>query len=743
MTKMRDSMPIVFAGLAAVFLLMIIFQWGGQGTLFQPNGAAGTLGLVNGYPITQKEYNKILNQVTAQMEQQNKITELSQKQQATAQSRAWDQAISQAIMNQSIARMGITVTNQEIRDVLFYNPAPEIKKQFTDSLGHFHQDAYIQALRDPRNDSIVRGLEAQTRDQIRNMKWQQMMAGTVRVTDTEAFIRYMTDSAKAMVQVIKLMAPQPTPQMEAQVSPADIQAYYNTHKWFYQQPALRRFQFVGFPLVPDARDTALTLETAASLKARLAEAPLATIDTVAKNLALDYTDLPYQPAHIVTMRELNGDTSLLSAKPGDAAVAKINGMITAVRVMQVFDTGRTLFHVRHITIGYPMGAMAPSQQEKDSALAVAQHVLQLADSGGNFVELARLYSADPRTALRGGDLGWVDTGMFPPPFRKPIAQAAASLSPNAATSPNTRHRGRGRHSRAAAKPSLVTTSKTGVVTVGPLESPRGYDLIQVLGTSRKAWAVVGVPLPVKPSHQSLEIKSQSATIFRTQAKKNGFDKAATTGGYHVITNAPPVSRQGTPIFSSNQFVDWCFEASKGDVSPTFKLVGINAIIVAQLTDIIPAGPKPLPEVRQQIAELLAERQAVAALLPKTQQIRAALGTSGDLSTVANTMNDPSLAPITVLMGPAESVNGLPTGEYVVNNWAYSAQPGTISPPLKGQHGYYIAKVVGRNIPSEKDFERVKTTIVREITQEKEQRLLTDWIQNEKQNAKIVDYRFKH
>ena len=43
MTKMRDSMPVVFAGLAAIFLLMIIFEWGGQGMIFSGHGDAETL----------------------------------------------------------------------------------------------------------------------------------------------------------------------------------------------------------------------------------------------------------------------------------------------------------------------------------------------------------------------------------------------------------------------------------------------------------------------------------------------------------------------------------------------------------------------------------------------------------------------------------------------------------------------------------------------------------------------------
>jgi len=706
MTKMRDSMPVVFAVLAGIFLLMIIFQWGGQGMLFQSKGEAGTLGLVNGNPITQKDYNAILENVTAKMKAKNKTSELSESDEANAEEQAWDQAVQQAITNQSIAKMGITVTDQEIRDVLFNNPNPEIKKQFTDSLGQFHADQYIKALRDPRNDSIVRGLEAQTRDQIRNMKWQQMMAGTVRVTDTEAFIRYMTDSAKAMVQVIKIMAPQPTPQMDAQVPPHEIQSYYDTHSWLYKQAEQRNFQFVGFPLTPNARDTALELETAATLKARLAETPLATVDTVAKELALDYSDLPYQPAHPITMRELGNDTSLLSANVGDVVIAHIMGSISVSRVIQIFDTGQVLFHLRHIAFGIPPSERS-SQQSKDSTLAAAQQVFAQAKSGANFEQLAETYSADPRTAFKGGDIGWLDTMTFPPDIRKQIATAA---------------------------PGTV---------LGPIESPRGYDIFQVEGSSRRGWVVVTIPLPVKPSHQTLEIESQSANIFRDQAVKNGFEKAAAAGGYHLVKDAPPVSRQGSPIFNSQEFVDWCFESSKGDISPAFKIVSAHAILVAQLTDITPAGPKPLDEVKSQVADVLALRKAVAALASRAEQVHAAVAPAGDLSTAATALADPSLAPITVMMGPAESVNGLPTGEYVINNWAYSTQPGTISPPLKGDHGYYVAKVVGRNIPTEKDFQAVKSKIVAAMTQEKEQRLLMNWMDIQKQNATIVDYRFKH
>src|SRR5439155_21596830 len=131
---------------------------------------------------------------------------------------------------------------------------------------------------------------------------------------------------------------------------------------------------------------------------------------------------------------------------------------------------------------------------------------------------------------------------------------------------------------------------------------------------------------------------------------------------------------------------------------------------------------------------------VASLASRAQQLRAQLGATGEVQTLAASTGDASLTPVTVAMGPAESVNGLPTGEYVVNNWAYSAKPGDLSPAMKGDNGWYIVKLMGRTIPSELEFQRVKSQVVKAVYQEKVQRSMLDWMQNQKDHATIIDYR---
>jgi peptidyl-prolyl cis-trans isomerase D len=712
MNKMRDSMPVVFAGLAGVFLLMIIFEWGGQGAIFSSHGDAETLGLVNGYKITQKDYNKILEQVTQKMKSDAHLQNLAEAQEDQAADNAWDQAVTQAIINQSIQKMGITVTDQDIRDQLFENPPPEVRRQFTDSMGVYHEDAYVRALRDPRNDSLVRQMEVGVRDQVLHYKWQAAMLSTIRVTDEEARVRYYQDSSKAMVQVVKFMPnAAAVAAMQKQVSDKEIQDYYNSHSWMYKQPEQRKFKFVTFPRVATARDTALAVEAANSIKGRLAEAPASEADSVAKEMAPDYSDQPYQPHHLITMHELGGDTALLNAKPGDVAVASIMGKLNAVRVLDVTDTIQPLYHIRDIVLGTPnvpaARGLPPLIVNKDSLRAVTNALLQQLHAGADFKEIARTHSTDPRSAGIGGDLGWISPMILP------------------------------------GMTDIVKKLPIGEIG-GPFETARGDEIVQVLGVSRKGWNVVAVPIDIKPGHQTVEIQQQMANIFHDQATKQGFDAAAKNAGYHVVTDAPPASKKGTPIFSSHEFVDWIFQASKGDISQPFRLTERQFLLVAQLTDIIPEGPKALDEVKPQIVQELAKRKAIAALATRAQQLRTAVPAGGDLGQIVAATGDSSLKPVTVKIGPAESVSGLPTGEYVVNNWAYDqAKPGDISAPLKGMDGCYIAKLLSRDVIDEKQFQARKSIIEREMFQEKEQRFTLDWVQNQKDKATIVDYRVKH
>ncbi len=712
MTKMRDSMPVVFAVLAGIFLLMIIFEWGGQGSLFNSHGDAESMGTVNGVKITKKLYDRMLMNVTEKMKKDSKKSALSDVEEDQAADKAWDESVREAILQESMDKMNIVVTDQEVRDALFETPPGEIQRAFSDSTGYFHQKEYFQWLRDPKNDTIVRQLDQDVRDQLRHIKWQEVMISTIRVTDAEAKERYMVDSAKVLVQVVKIPAP-PVPQDATKVvSDKELQDYYDAHSWQYKQEESRKFKFVVFRQMPNARDTATAVETARSIAARLSEAPLNTIDSAAKDLSMDYSDDPFHGRQTITQRDLGNDTSFLSKKAGDVAVASIGGRLSAVRILERGDTTHTLYHTRHIVISVappkpgapkpPAGVDAP---EVDSAKKIANVIAEQLRAGADFVELARTKSQDPKSALRGGDIGWNEA---PPNAERSDPLAGAPIN--------------------------------GIV--GPIPGLSGFEIIQVLGKSNTHWTVVGVSLSIKPSHQTLLMQQQMANVFREQAVKLGFDEAAKASNYHILSDAPAAHRKGSPIFSSPAFVSWIFDASKGDISQPMKMTQQKFLLVAQLTEIIPAGPQPLAEVKERVAGEVAKRKAVASVAARAAQLHTIAAANNDIDAIAAQTGDSTLRRVEVMMGPAESVNGLPYAEYVINNWAFSAKPGELSPALKGNSGYYIAKLIERHVPTDEQFKASKRAMQLKLFQEREQRLMMEWVDNQKSNAKIVDFRLK-
>ncbi len=75
--------------------------------------------------------------------------------------------------------------------------------------------------------------------------------------------------------------------------------------------------------------------------------------------------------------------------------------------------------------------VAASDDVKKQALELAKKIRDSIKNGGNFADFAKRYSADPGSALAGGELGWTDKGKFVPEYEK----AAYELQPGELSQP--------------------------------------------------------------------------------------------------------------------------------------------------------------------------------------------------------------------------------------------------------------------------------------------------------------------
>lgn len=73
-------------------------------------------------------------------------------------------------------------------------------------------------------------------------------------------------------------------------------------------------------------------------------------------------------------------------------------------------------HARHILI--TPNAVNTDEKAREKLKALRDRILE----GEDFAALAREYSEDPGTAVRGGDLGWTNPGEFVPEFERTLAE---------------------------------------------------------------------------------------------------------------------------------------------------------------------------------------------------------------------------------------------------------------------------------------------------------------------------------
>ena len=88
------------------------------------------------------------------------------------------------------------------------------------------------------------------------------------------------------------------------------------------------------------------------------------------------------------------------------------------------DTPISQTHVRHILI---KPSAIRDDQETEALLTKINAAVQ---KGGNFEALAKKYSEDPGSAMKGGDLGWTSPGQMVPEFEQMVANTeVGNVSP--------------------------------------------------------------------------------------------------------------------------------------------------------------------------------------------------------------------------------------------------------------------------------------------------------------------------
>lgn len=147
--------------------------------------------------------------------------------------RAVDQLVQASLLHQEAQRIGLRVGEIEVRDAIASLAAFQQD-------GHFNKELYVRVLR--ANNLTPGEFEDGHRKDLLIKKLEDLIAAGVHVSDAETHDRYQFDNEKVNLRFVKLDAP--TFLQEVQLTPEEVQAYFEKNKEAFREPERVRVEYV-------------------------------------------------------------------------------------------------------------------------------------------------------------------------------------------------------------------------------------------------------------------------------------------------------------------------------------------------------------------------------------------------------------------------------------------------------------------------------------------------------------------
>ncbi len=687
MAKMRSLAPAFIISVGVLFVLFMVIS---DSSVMEALGGGRTnnVGSINGEEISYQDFSKILDQ---QREQQKNQTgkDIDENNMSQFRDQVWNALVTQKLVEQQIKKYGITVSDQEIRDILLSNNPPEfLKKQFIDSTGKFNYQAYLQTIRNPQNNALLLQVENVVRQQRLNQKLQSMLQAAVTVSEAEIKRKFIDENThiKAKYALIRYSS---FPDSSISVSESEMKNYYDENQDKYKVEAQRKLKYVIFPTTPSADDSEgvrLNLENVISSLKK---------DTASfKSYVGIYSSEPYSKDTVeITQLPPAAQDSILNAKPG-----QIIGPVPG-------NSGYSLYHlIAKLPSKYTFVEASHILINKDSDEANYKEAMNIYDQlikGADFAKMAKQYSADVSSAVRGGNLGWFGKGRMIPEFDKACFSA-----------------------------------RVGVVQK-PIKTKYGYHIIKVTGKTSTKFVVEKIVSPVRTSAATKDARKENASDFSYLAKKNDFKKEADLVHY-TIRETPAFTKNSSYIPGigvNKRLMDFAFDNDLGDISDAFSIQ--NGYVVAKISAVIKERTKTFDEVKSEIKGVFIKKKKEERAEALAEKIKSQI--ANDLDKVSSVDPDikvnesGDLTPSSVVPGVGR--------DYAFIDKCMDAKLNTITNPVKGLTGYYLIDVISRTPFDSSKFQIQRNNLRDSIYQEKRANFFQEWLANLRKNADIVDDRY--
>ncbi len=641
--RKRVGLLIGFIGVSLLaFILGDVFS-SGKGVF---GGNTDVVGDVAGEQVHYSEFEKRVEMLTENYRINTQSDNIDQNTQDMLREQAWGMFVNENTLGVEYKKLGISVSAEELYDMCTGStPHAQVKQAFSDpKTGQFDAASVIKFLKNlPNADEKTQRQWRQFEDAIREeriaSKYKDMLKAGLFVTDAEAKEAYTEAQRTASISYLRLDY-NTIPDSTVKVEEGDLKAYHSANTAKYKQTeSIRKIEYVTFDITPSAEDRQEVTEWINKKAGEFAES---TNDI---NYVNQYSDVPFDSTyHAKGTLAAVIDTSFFNAPIGKMVGPYMDGDIFKISKLVADRFIPDSVKARHILISVENGDTAKARNTADSLKSAIKR-------GAKFADLAQVFSKDPGSGAKGGDLGWFRSGAMVKPFNDACFEGSKGDMP-------------------------IVTSQFGVHLIEIMDKGVPSKQIQVATLERK----------VEPSQKTYDniygkanqfaSNNNTALLFDSACIKEGLNK-------RIADNIRETDKNIPGLESPRELVRWAYQAKKGDVSKAFTLG--EKYVIAKLVDIKDKGTLPLESVREQVTAEVRKQKKADMLAEK---INAAGATT--MEALAQKLN--------VNSSDADAINfqnpyiqGLGNENKAVGS-IFGMKAGSISKPIKGDNGVIVVFV---------------------------------------------------
>lgn len=641
------------------FIMMDAFA--GRGSLF--GNRSTTVGKINGKKIDYQDFERKV-EATEKFQRDQQGGDLGEAGRQQIVQSLWDQEVNDVVLAKQYNELGLTVSEKELRDILFgANPPQDLKQRFTDPATGVYNGVQAQQFinqikkqgTQQDKDQLNQYLESLEKDRLMT-KYTSLLANSIYFPKWLLEKRNVDNSLMAKVSYVSVPYSS-IADSTVKVSDNEIQDYISDHKkQFEQKDETRSISYVTFSAAPSAADSAAAKTALMELKPKFD-----TVTNYETFIARNST-MPFYGGFISgpAIQQPNKD-SILSAPVGVVAGPFLDPGQNSTYVLSKIIDKKVLpdtVKVRHILVATAQqtqtGELVPVRDDS-TAKRLIDSIQTLYKSGVSFDSLVVKYSDDPGSKSTGGVYDNVTTGRMVPAFN-----------------------------------DFIFTHNTG--TTGVVKTDYGYHFVEILSQkgSSPAYKIAYLAKPIVASQETDDAAQNAASLFAGDSRNaksfnENWEKNLKPKGINKLsaTDIRPLdfSIQGVNG-TSRKFVKDVFEADKGDIVGPERIG--DSYVVALVTEVNEKGTASVAQARPVVEPILRNKK-------KAEQIKKNIGQITTLEAVATKVNQQVQTVDSVHFSGANNMLGYePKVLGAIFNPANKGK--VVNEAIPGQAGVYVIKV---------------------------------------------------